>query len=83
MLGWGIGGILGGVIADYTGRKRMMMYSILAYASLTGLSALAWSMGIVRGPASPIRVRATGVSFVFQRRALRGVPETRGKPLPA
>jgi len=43
LLGWGVGGILGGVIADYLGRKRMMMYSILAYASLTGLSALAWS----------------------------------------
>ena len=43
LFGWGVGGILGGVIADYIGRKRMMMYSIFAYATLTGLSALAWS----------------------------------------
>jgi MFS family permease len=43
LFGWGIGGIVGGIVADYVGRKRMMMYSILSYALLTGLSALAWS----------------------------------------
>ncbi len=43
LFGWGVGGILGGIVADYIGRKRMMMYAILAYAALTGLSALAWS----------------------------------------
>jgi len=31
LLGWGIGGIIGGVLADYIGRKRMMMLAILAY----------------------------------------------------
>ncbi len=41
LLGWGIGGMLGGVAADYIGRKRMMMYSILGYALLTGLTAFA------------------------------------------
>src|SRR5256885_9569881 len=25
LLGWGIGGLAGGVLADYAGRKRMMM----------------------------------------------------------
>jgi len=43
LLGWGIGGIVGGVIADYLGRKRTMMYAILAYSLVTGLTAFAWS----------------------------------------
>jgi MFS family permease len=41
LLGWGIGGLLGGIAADYIGRKRMMMLSILGYASFTGLTAFA------------------------------------------
>src|ERR1700730_14770823 len=31
LLGWGLGGIAGGIAADYIGRKRMMMLSILGY----------------------------------------------------
>ena len=42
LLGWGLGGIIGGVIADYLGRKRAMMIAILGYSLLTGLSAFAW-----------------------------------------
>jgi MFS family permease len=42
LLGWGIGGLIGGILADYIGRKRMMMFSILTYSILTGLSAIAW-----------------------------------------
>src|SRR5215470_8440000 len=42
VLGWGIGGLLGGVLADYLGRKRSMTLAILAYSGLTGLSALSW-----------------------------------------
>ena len=42
LLGWGIGGMIGGVIADYLGRKRAMMIAILGYSLLTGLSAFAW-----------------------------------------
>jgi MFS family permease len=42
LLGWGIGGILGGVLADYIGRRRTMIYAILAYSLITGLSALAF-----------------------------------------
>ncbi len=30
LLGWGIGGMIGGVLADYIGRKRTMMLAILA-----------------------------------------------------
>jgi MFS family permease len=44
LLGWGIGGLAGGILADYAGRKRMMMYSVLAYAALTGLTALSTSL---------------------------------------
>ncbi len=42
LLGWGIGGLIGGVVADYLGRKRTMMLAILAYSLTTGISALAW-----------------------------------------
>jgi MFS family permease len=42
LLGWGIGGIAGGVLADYIGRRRMMIIAILAYSLTTGLSAVAW-----------------------------------------
>jgi MFS family permease len=41
-MGWGIGGLIGGVVADYLGRKRTMMLAILAYSIMTGLSAFAW-----------------------------------------
>jgi MFS family permease len=40
--GWGIGGLIGGVLADYIGRKRTMILAILAYSLMTGLSAFSW-----------------------------------------
>jgi len=43
LLGWGIGGMIGGILADYIGRKRTMIIAILAYSLTTGLSAFAWS----------------------------------------
>jgi MFS family permease len=42
LLGWGVGGMIGGILADYFGRKRTMMLAILAYSIMTGLSAFAW-----------------------------------------
>src|SRR2546427_5481038 len=39
LLGWGAGGIVGGIAADYFGRKRTLMYSILAYSVVTGFTA--------------------------------------------
>jgi MFS family permease len=42
LLGWGIGGLIGGVLADYIGRKRTMILAILAYSLMTGLSAVSW-----------------------------------------
>src|SRR6266699_1969951 len=42
VFGWATGGVIGGVIADYIGRKRTMILAILAYSLTTGLSAFAW-----------------------------------------
>jgi MFS family permease len=43
LFGWGVGGVIGGIIADYIGRKRTMIFAILAYSLTTGLSALSWN----------------------------------------
>jgi MFS family permease len=43
LLGWGIGGFCGGILADYIGRKRTMIYAILAYSIMTGLTALSFN----------------------------------------
>jgi MFS family permease len=44
LLGWGVGGLVGGVLADYIGRKRTMMLAILAYSLTTALSAISWNL---------------------------------------
>ncbi len=44
LLGWGIGGLIGGIMADYVGRKSMMMWSVFLYAMLTGLTAFSDSI---------------------------------------
>ena len=41
LFGWATGGVISGVLADYVGRRRMLMISILTYAVFTGLTALA------------------------------------------
>jgi MFS family permease len=43
MFGWAIGAIAFGIIADYIGRTKTMMLTILLYASATGLCALSHS----------------------------------------
>ena len=43
LFGWATGGVIGGIIADYIGRKRTMILAIFAYSLTTGLSALAWN----------------------------------------
>ena len=51
LLGWGIGGMVGGILADYIGRKRMMLYAVFFYALFTGLTAFAWdftSLAVLR-----------------------------------
>src|SRR5215208_499967 len=39
LFGWATGGVIAGVMADYVGRKRMLMLSILWYAIFAGLTA--------------------------------------------
>lgn len=46
LLGWGIGGLAGGIFADYVGRKRMMVISVLFYALFAGLTSLATSFWV-------------------------------------
>ncbi len=41
LLGWGVGGLAGGVLADYVGRKRMMIWSVFFYALFSGVTAFA------------------------------------------
>jgi len=43
LLGWAVGGLLSGVVADYLGRKRTMIFTILVYALFTGLTAFVHS----------------------------------------
>ena len=42
MVGWAAGGVAAGVVADYFGRRRTLMLSILCYAVFAGLSAMSW-----------------------------------------
>lgn len=39
LLGWGVGGMVGGILADYVGRKRMLLWSVFLYALFSGLTA--------------------------------------------
>jgi len=51
LIGWALGGIVFGVVADYLGRKQTLMITILIYAVFTGLAGLAgswWELGIYR-----------------------------------
>jgi MFS family permease len=49
LLGWGVGGIVGGTLADYIGRKRMMVYSVLLYAIFSGITALSTTFWMLVG----------------------------------
>lgn len=51
LLGWAVGGILFGILADYFGRTRVLSLGILTYAVFTAVAAFAdtwWQMGILR-----------------------------------
>jgi MFS family permease len=51
LVGWALGGIVFGVLADYFGRTRALTLTILIYSLFTGLSALAetwWQLAIFR-----------------------------------
>jgi MFS family permease len=41
LVAWATGGVLSGVLADYVGRRRVLLYSILWYSLCAGLTAFA------------------------------------------
>jgi len=49
LLGWGIGGVVGGTLADYIGRKKMMVYSVLLYGIFSGMTALSTTFWMLAG----------------------------------
>lgn len=51
LVGWAIGGILFGIVADRFGRTRTLVFTILIYALFTGMAALSqtwWQLAIYR-----------------------------------
>lgn len=51
LIGWAVGGILFGVLADRFGRTRTLVFTILIYAAFTGLAAVSgdwWHLAIYR-----------------------------------
>jgi MFS family permease len=51
LVGWALGGILLGVLADYLGRARTLVIAILIYAVFTGLAGFShswWELAIYR-----------------------------------
>jgi MFS family permease len=51
LIGWAIGGVGFGVLADRFGRSRTLVFTILIYAAFTGLAALSstwWQLAISR-----------------------------------
>jgi MFS family permease len=51
LIGWAIGGVLFGVVADHLGRTKALIYTILIYAAFTGLAALSqtwWQLALYR-----------------------------------
>lgn len=51
LMGWGMGGLIFGVLGDRIGRAKTMMFTILMYSLFTGLSALSvefWDFALYR-----------------------------------
>jgi MFS family permease len=51
LAGWALGGVIFGIIADYIGRTKALVATILIYSLFTGLSAVAgtwWELAIFR-----------------------------------
>jgi MFS family permease len=51
LVGWAVGGVLFGVLADRFGRTKVLVFTILIYAVFTGLAALSatwWQLAVYR-----------------------------------
>src|SRR5512132_2917188 len=49
LIGWALGGVLFGVLADRFGRTKVLIFTILIYALFTGLAALSatwWQLAL-------------------------------------
>jgi MFS family permease len=44
LMGWAVGGTIGSIMADYIGRKKMLMISIAGYCAFTAFTALSSSV---------------------------------------
>src|SRR5262249_56071213 len=77
LVGWGMGGIIFGILGDLVGRARTMMLTILLYSVFTGLSALSigfWDFALYRfltglGVGGEFAVGVALVAEVFHDRA--------------
>jgi MFS family permease len=51
LIGWAIGGVLFGILADHFGRTKTLVFTILIYAAFTGLAAMSqtwWQLALFR-----------------------------------
>ena len=51
LIGWAIGGVLFGILADHFGRTRALIFTILIYAVFTGMAAMSqtwWQLALFR-----------------------------------
>jgi MFS family permease len=51
LIGWAVGGVLFGILADRFGRTRTLVFTILTYALFTGLAAVSatwWQLALLR-----------------------------------
>ncbi len=51
LIGWAIGGVLFGILADHFGRTRALVFTILIYAVFTGMAAISqtwWQLALFR-----------------------------------
>src|SRR5215467_373854 len=51
LVGWAIGGVVFGLLADRFGRTRVLIWTILLYAIFTGMAALSvtwWQLAVFR-----------------------------------
>jgi MFS family permease len=83
LLGWGIGGVIGGTLADYVGRKRVMVYSVLFYGMFSGITALSTTFWMLVGLRFVTGLAmgsewSTGVSMVAETWPERARPKGAG-----
>jgi len=83
VFGWATGGVIGGIIADYLGRRRTMILAILAYSLTTGLSAFAcnWQSFSALRPIVGIGSCVEGFSTRRTRRFTKGAKKSQMQPI--